>query len=128
MKTLDDLIDFMQDFHSNFDDYGHPSRIEYKKTQGIVLGWVIKKAQELKANMEADDGWVKFDSMKKKSHPKDAKDYLCIVRANDSKSIWYEVLKYDYPKFRWNRGDEYISNWHIVTHYYELPSPPKGEE
>ena len=68
--------------------------------------------------------------------PDDYNAYLCFLCMADygEYAHWQEVLYFDFKNRKWCKNDpssfprgeeEYLSNWHIVTHWMLLPEPPK---
>lgn len=79
--------------------------------------------------MEADDGWTTFSQMHKKTHPKTGGDYLCRIRMNDVEGAYfYEVLTYEFTRYKWLKDHESLSHWHTITHWRPLPNPPKDKK
>lgn len=74
--------------------------------------------------------WIIFG----KKTPNCKRPYLCLLQMNDNLSAkWCQVLYYYSPKQLWCERDpqffsqeerNYLSIWHRVTHYMELPEFP----
>lgn len=74
--------------------------------------------------------WI---SVKKRS-PKRCMQYLCYLYSNDMGGYcpWFQVLYFDIHKKSWCENDplscvkgteNYLSNWHSVTHWKEIETP-----
>jgi hypothetical protein len=79
----------------------------------------------------------KWISVRKKL-PKDYRQYLCYLSMNDmgNHSHWFDVLYYDFNKDKWCKAnpsscnlseEDYLTNWHSVTHWMPLKEYPSDE-
>lgn len=114
LKNIDDLIECLE--NESAEAFANDVLFEgnYHRVREEILLELLEKAKELKANMEADGGWVNVED----TLPNPCVEMLVI--RDGMVTIGY---------FRNNKWITRFSTFeNNITHWRPLPSPPKGEK
>jgi len=115
MKTIDDLIDYLKATYESLENSHSDTCIEFSNEHEMsLLEDILVRAKELKANMDADDGWVSVEDIL----PEVDKEVLL------SNGLWV-CEGYRLEDHSFFKAGNLLYN---VKYWKEPPSPPKGEK